>query len=116
MSFKFVLTENHGELYIVKMKRTICISLKRFVPDLVKIINGDEGNEVLVLQGEVGARDNPAWNLYILLFQPGAVSPGTGRQKFVNPTRSSGKTHLLAVWRASLVLPDLQPHFNPFFT
>ncbi len=51
-----------------------------FVPDLVKIINGDEGNEVLVLQGEVGPRDNPAWDLYILLFQPGPVPPGTGRQ------------------------------------
>jgi hypothetical protein len=61
-----------------------------FVPDLVEIINSDEGNEVLVLQGEVGARDNPAWDLYILLFQPGAVPPGTGRQKFVNPARSTG--------------------------
>jgi hypothetical protein len=87
------------------------------VPDLVKIINGDEGNEVLVLQGEVGARDNPAWDLYIL-FQPGAVPPGTGRQKFVNPARSSGKTHLLAVWRIRMVLPDLklQIQFNHFFT
>jgi hypothetical protein len=75
MSFKFVLPENHGELYIITMKRTICISLKRFVPDLVKIINGDEGNEVPVLQGEVGACDNPAWDLYILLFQPGPVPP-----------------------------------------
>ncbi len=88
------------------------------MPDLVKIINGDEGNEVLVLQGEVGARDNPAWDLYILLFQPGAVPPGTGRQKFVNPARSSGRTHLLAVWLVRMVLPDLKihVHFTPFFT
>jgi hypothetical protein len=89
-----------------------------FVPDLVEIINGDEGNEVLVLQGEVGARDNPAWDLYILLFQPGPVPPGTGRQKFVNPARSSGRKHLLAVWLVRMVLPDLKihVHFNPFFT
>jgi hypothetical protein len=72
------------------MKRTIRLSHKKFVPDLVEIINGDEGNEIFVLQGEVGARDNPAWDLYLLLFQPGAVPPGTGRQKFINPARSSG--------------------------
>ena len=92
--------------------------LQKYVPDLVKFINGDEGNEVLVLQGEVGARDNPAWDLYILLFQPGAVPPGTGRQKFVNPNpaRSSGKTHLLAMWRVRIVLTNLQPRLNPLFT
>ncbi len=100
------------------MKRPIRLSSKKFVPDLVKIINGDEGNEVLVLQGEVGARDNAARDLYILLFQPGPVPPGTGRQKFINPARSSWKTHLLAVWRVRMVLPDqeLHVHFEPFFT
>ncbi len=87
-----------------------------FVPDLVEIINSDEGNKVLVLQGEVGARNNPAWDLYILLLQPGAVPPGTGRQKSVNPARSSERTHLFAVWRVCIVSPNLQPRFNPFFT
>ncbi len=78
------------------------------MPDLVKIINGDESNEVLVLQGEVGPRDNPAWDLYILLLQPGPVPPGTGRQKVC---KSSGKTQLLAVWRVRIVSPNFQPHF-----